>query len=83
MWRTITLLTMALAVALVPARVEANPVLVIPAVFVGGLVLTASSANARAYARSNSVYSQPRVAARCQVVRERTSAGWRKVEICH
>jgi hypothetical protein len=85
MWRTITLLTMALAVAAVPARVEANPALVIPAVIVGGLVLTANTANARAYAytRGDSVYVQPRVAARCQVMRERTPTGWRKIEICH
>ena len=88
MLRTITALTMvgftALAAAAVPTRVEANPAWVIPVAIVGGVVLAASVANARAYhyAPEGSVYVQPRIAARCQIVRERTSVGWRRVKIC-
>jgi hypothetical protein len=87
MLKAITALTtvgvIALAAAAVPTRTEANPVLLIPAVIVGGVAVAASTANARAhYARSRTIYVNPDVAARCQIARERTSAGWRKVKVC-
>jgi hypothetical protein len=73
----------ALAAAAVPTRTEANPILVIPAVIVGGVVVAASTANARAhYPEGRTVHVSPDVAARCQIARERTSVGWRKVQIC-
>ena len=87
MLRAITALTtagfIALAAAAVPTRAEANPALVIPAVIVGGVVLAVNTANARAYyAQAGTVYVHPGVAARCQIVRERTSVGWRRVKVC-
>ena len=87
MSRAITALTMAgviaLATAAVPTRAEANPVWIVPAVIIGGFVVAASAANARAYyAPEGTVYVRPRVATRCQIVRERTSAGWRRVKVC-
>ena len=87
MLRAITSFTragvIALAVAAVPTRTEANPVVVIPAVIIGAAVLAASTANARAhYAQTTTAYVDPRATARCQVARERTAVGWRKVRVC-
>jgi hypothetical protein len=87
MLRAVTALTtagfIALATAAVPTRAEANPALVIPAVLVGGVVLAVTTANARAYyAQAGTAYAHPAVAARCQMARERTSVGWRRVRVC-
>lgn len=87
MLRAISALTMAgfiaLAAAAVPTRAEANPALVIPVVILGGVVLAVNTANARAhYAQAETIYVHPGIAARCQIVRERTSLGWRKVRVC-
>jgi multidrug efflux pump subunit AcrA (membrane-fusion protein) len=92
MTRTLTALMTVGAVALaaisVPSKAQANPAWVIPALVVGGVVVAASVASANAYyapgyyAPGRSVYVHPRVAGRCHVVRERTSGGWRRVEVC-
>jgi hypothetical protein len=97
MVKTLTALTAAGAVAAaamvsVPDKAEAFPVWVVPAIVggvVGGVVLgSAVAANANysygpGYAPRGTVYVQPRSAASCHIVRERTANGWRRVEVCN
>lgn len=75
----------------VPHKAEATPAWVIPAVIaagVGGVVVASVGASAatRTYGYEpapGSIYVQPRAAATCKIVRERTpSGGWARVEIC-
>ncbi len=72
----------------VPTKAEAYPVWVIPAIVaagVGGLAVgtVATSAAAQQYGAPGNIYVQPRAAATCRIVRERTpSGGWARVEIC-
>ncbi len=93
MVRTITALTAAGAIAAatlvsVPNKAEAYPVWVIPAIaagVVGGVAVGAAAANAQPYAYSprGAVYVQPRAAASCQIVRERTASGAiRRIQVC-
>jgi hypothetical protein len=79
--------SLAIVTASVPTKAEANPAWLIPALVIGGVVVAATAANAHAYAPAyyapaGSVYVHPRVASRCQIVRERTARGWRRVEVC-
>ncbi len=74
----------------VPTQAEAYPAWVIPAIVaagVGGLAVgTVATASARPYgyeAAPGNIYVQPRAAASCKIVRERTpSGGWARVEVC-
>jgi hypothetical protein len=92
MVKSITALAAAGAIVLatvsIPSKAEANPAWLIPALIVGGVVVVASAATANAYyapgyyAPAGAVYVQPRVAARCHIVRERTARGSRRVQVC-
>jgi hypothetical protein len=90
MVKTIAALTAAGVIAAttltVPNKAEAYPVWVIPAIIagaVGGVAVGAGAANANyAYAPQGTVTVQPRGAANCHLVRERTANGWRRVEVC-
>jgi len=79
---------LAAATVSVPSKAEAaTPVWVVPAIAagLGGLIVGgAVVASNRAYAveSGGNIYVQPRAAATCHIVRERTAAGWRRVEIC-
>jgi hypothetical protein len=75
----------------VPTQANAFAQWVVPALViagVGGLAAGAVAADSYAYsprpmyAPAGAVYVQPRAAASCHIVRERTSSGWRRVEIC-
>jgi hypothetical protein len=84
---------LAAATVAVPTQANAFAQWIIPAIVVagvGGLAVGATAANANAvyyngaYAPGGSVYVQPRAAATCQIVRERTaSGGIRRVEVCN
>jgi hypothetical protein len=83
---------LAAATVSVPTQANAFAEWVIPAIViagVGGLAVGAATTNATyyappAYAPAGSVYVQPRAAATCQIVRERTaSGGWRRVQVCN
>jgi hypothetical protein len=84
----IAAVALAAAAISVPSKVEAaTPVWVVPAIAagLGGLFVgSAIVASNRAYAveRTGNIYVQPRAEATCRIVRERTAAGWRRVEIC-
>ena len=77
---------LAAATVSVPTQANAFAQWVIPAIVVagvGGLAVGAVAANAApAYAPAGSVYVQPRAAATCHIVRERTANGYRRVQIC-
>lgn len=79
---------LAAATVAVPTQANALAEWVIPAIVVagiGGAVIgvTAANANNYAYAPRGNVYVQPRAAATCQIVRERTAnGGWRRVQVC-
>jgi len=88
-----TLMTGIAAVALAaatisaPTKAEANPVWLVPAIIaagVGGVVVGGAVASSRAYAYepAGNVYVEPRAAAQCHIIRERTVNGWRRVEVC-
>ncbi len=72
----------------VPTKADAYPVRVIPAIIaagVGGVAAgtTVSYANrADSYDSMGNVYVQPRGAANCHIVRERSRSGWRQIEVC-
>ena len=94
MLRPITTLAAAgaLAAATVSVPTQANALAewVIPAIViagVGGLAVGAANNAYYAqpvYAPAGSVYVQPRAAANCQIVRERTaSGGYRRVQVCN
>jgi hypothetical protein len=81
----------ALAAATVSVPTQANALAqwVVPVIIVagvGGAIVGSVAANAAyappAYAPAGNVYVQPRVAAKCHIVRERTASGWRRVEVC-
>jgi hypothetical protein len=80
----------ALAAATVSVPTQANALAqwVVPAIIVAGIggaaVGAVASANAApVYAPSGSVYVQPRAAATCHIVRERTAnGGFRRIEVC-
>ena len=79
---------LAAATVAVPTQANALAEWVIPAIVVagiGGAVIgvTAANADSYAYAPRGTVYVQPRAAATCQIVRERTAnGGWRRVQVC-
>ena len=77
---------LAAATVSVPTQANAFAQWVIPAIVVagvGGLAVGAVAANAQpVYAPSGSVYVQPRAAATCHIVRERTANGYRRIEVC-
>jgi hypothetical protein len=86
---------LAAATVAVPTQANALAEWVVPAIViagVGGLAVGAvASAHADSYAYSpgpvyapaGAVYVQPRAAARCQIVRERTASGAiRRVQVC-
>jgi hypothetical protein len=82
---------LAAAVITAPTKAEAYPVWVIPAIIaagVGGLAIGgAAAATGRPYAYepapAGAVYVRPTVdPGACHLVRERTAAGWRRVEVC-
>lgn len=91
MVKTLTALTAAGAIALatisVPNKAEAHPAWLVPAIVIGGVGVIAfaavAQANANAYGPGGTVYVQPRAQASCQIVRERTARGWRRVEVCN
>jgi len=95
MLRPITTLAAAgaLAAATVSVPTQANAIAewVIPAIVIAGVGgLAVGSANNAyyapqpVYAPAGSVYVQPRAAATCQIVRERTASGsWRRVQVCN
>lgn len=72
-------LAIALAMLAMPGKAEAGSGWVWPAVIVGGLAIWAISAH---HAQAHRVvYQRPR--AKCRIVRERTSSGYRRVEVCN
>jgi hypothetical protein len=81
---------LAAATVAVPTQANAFAQWVIPAIVVagvGGAALGVTAANAGyyngTYAPAGSVYVQPRAAATCRIVRERTAGGGlRRVEVC-
>lgn len=89
-----TLMTGIAAVALAaatisaPTKAEANPVWLVPALIaagVGGVIVGGAVASSRAYAyepTAGNIYVEPRAAATCHIIRERTVNGWRRVQVC-
>jgi hypothetical protein len=88
---------LAAATVSVPTQANALAQWVVPVIVVagvGGAIVGSVAANAAyappAYAPAGNVYVQPRptayvqprVAAKCHIVRERTASGWRRVEVC-
>lgn len=78
---------LATATVAVPSQANANPAWLVPVLIAGGVGVVAlgaaANANANAYyAPAGNVYVQPRAAASCHIVRERTASGWRRVQIC-
>jgi hypothetical protein len=80
----------ATAAVSVPTKAEANPAWLVPVLIAGsvGAVALGAAANANAnayYAPAGTVYVQPRAQAvsSCHIVRERTAAGWRRIEVCN
>jgi hypothetical protein len=86
MRKTLTAITAAgaLAVATVSVPTQANALAewVIPAIIVAGIGGAAVGTTVAANSPRGSVYVQPRAEASCQIVRERTANGWRRVEVC-
>jgi hypothetical protein len=83
---------LAVAALSVPTQANAFAPWIIPAIViagVGGLAVGATVAHADSnayspgYAPGGAVYVQPRAAASCQIVRERTRNGWRRVQVCN
>jgi hypothetical protein len=79
----------ALAAAIVSVPTQANAFVqwIVPAIVVAGVggAIVGSTVAANAgptYAPAGSVYVQPRQAAACHIVRERTASGWRRIEVC-
>ena len=72
----------------VPTKADAYPVWVIPAIIAAGVGGVAIGTTAVAASRADSydavgnVYVQPRGAANCHIVRERSRSGWRQIEVC-
>lgn len=73
----------------VPTKAEAYPVWLFPAIAAGvgglavGAVVTTAAAQPYYGPAPGNIYVQPRAAATCKIVRERTpSGGWARVEIC-
>jgi hypothetical protein len=69
-----------------PTQAQANPAWLVPALIGGGVVVgataLAASSRAQAYEPGGNIYVQPRGVATCHIIRERTSQGWRRVEVC-
>jgi hypothetical protein len=82
----IAAVALAAATISAPTKADANPVWLVPAIIAaaGGLVVGGAIASNRAYAYepAGNVYVEPRTPARCHMVRERTAAGMRRVEVC-
>ena len=91
MKRTVTALaaaaTIGLAATAAPTPASAYAWWVVPAVVAGGVVAVGTGAaianqQAYAYAPGGAVYVAPMAATNCEIVRERTRRGWRRVQIC-
>jgi hypothetical protein len=79
---------LAAAAITAPTKAEAYPIWVIPAIIaagVGGVAVgtVATTNRAYAYEPAGTVYARPSVEpSTCRIVRERTAAGTRRVEVC-
>jgi predicted anti-sigma-YlaC factor YlaD len=79
---TVAAAVIAIAAASTPAKAQVEA-WVIPAIIAAGIGgVTVGAVATQANARPGNIYVQPRAEAVCHIVRERTAAGYRRVEVC-